>query len=241
MGGFFICTISVFTFTLYIKVLSMDSQIHSSKTLQDIRDMMEKSARFISLSGWSGIWAGMTGLVGAYIAHTWLKDAPNFYRNYNSNDDLIRTRSFDPLTVRFILLAIVVLVVALIGGYYFTWRKTRRSGNSLWSSASRRMLFYMAIPMVAGAAFSLLFLKNGHEGYIASTCLVFYGLALINGSKYTLSDIRYLGYCEFLLGILAMFIPLHGLIFWAIGFGALHIIYGVIMWRKYDMKNTVDQ
>lgn len=220
----------------------MENQLQSSKALQDIRDMMEKSAKFISLSGWSGVWAGTTGLAGAYIAHKWLKGSTRIYNNYRTeHDHIIPTGGLDPLTIRFILLAIVVLIVALIGGYYFTWRKTRRSGGNVWNSATRRMLFYMAIPMLAGGAFSLLFLKNGHEGYIASTCLVFYGLALINGSKYTLSDIRYLGFCELALGIIAMFVPVHGLILWAIGFGALHILYGVIMWRKYDIKKSEER
>lgn len=221
----------------------MDSQLHSSKALQDIRDMMERSAKFISLSGWSGVWAGATGLVGAYIANSWLKGSPDMYYNSfrKANEALITTEQYQSLTVRFLMLAVIVLVVALAGGFYFTWRKTRKSGGSVWNSASRRMLMHMSIPMIAGGAFSLLFLKNGHEAYIASTCLVFYGIALINGSKYTLSDIRYLGFCELILGGIAMFYPGYGLTFWAIGFGALHIIYGIIMWRKYDVKNTADQ
>ena len=59
------------------------------------------------------------------------------------------------------------------------------------------------------------------------------GLALINGSKYTLSDIRYLGLCQVVLGCICIFVPAWGLTFWAIGFGGLHILYGIVMWNKY--------
>jgi hypothetical protein len=63
---------------------------------------------------------------------------------------------------------------------------------------------------------------------------VFYGLALVNASKYTLTDIRYLGITEIILGILNIFFLRRGLYFWALGFGVLHIIYGLVMWWKYE-------
>ena len=94
----------------------------------------------------------------------------------------------------------------------------------------------MAVPLAMGGIFSLFFLANGHEAYIAPACLIFYGIALYNGSKYTYSDIMYLGYMEMALGVANMFFLGYGLTFWAIGFGALHILYGLIMWNKYDKK-----
>src|SRR5690349_9074439 len=105
------------------------------KTLQDIRSIMEKSARFISLSGWSGIWAGVVALAGSFIAKNWLKDLPAA--------DLYD----DAVALKFIILAVIVFIVALIGGYYFTLRKTRLQGNTIWNSASRRMVSQMAIPL----------------------------------------------------------------------------------------------
>ena len=88
--------------------------------------------------------------------------------------------------------------------------------------------------MLAGAIFAFKFLFDEQVSYVAPTCLAFYGLALINGSKYTLSDIKYLGLLEVALGCICLFIPGYGLLFWAIGFGALHVLYGIIMWNKYD-------
>ncbi|MGN6476559.1 MAG: hypothetical protein ACTHKV_04995 [Flavipsychrobacter sp.] len=198
----------------------------SLKTLQDIRSIMDRSARFISLSGWSGIWAGITGLAGSYMAYLWLQQAPEM--------DIINR---DQLITRFVLLALVVLFVALAGGIYFTWRKTRKDGGQLWNNASKRMVAQMMIPLMAGGIFAFSFLRDGHEVYIAPICLAFYGLALINGSKYTLSDIRYLGLCEVTLGCISLFLPGYGLMLWAIGFGILHILYGIIMWNKYDKNN----
>lgn len=208
---------------------------NSHEALRDIKDIMERSAKFISLSGWSGVWAGTVALIGSYIANSWLMDLPaGYYNVYRDVPSVMSAEQYNNITQRFIVLALAVFLVALAGGSYFTWRKTRQKGQALWNAASKRMLTHMAIPLLAGGMFSFLFLYNGHEMYIAPACLVFYGLALINGSKYTLSDIRYLGYLELALGFLNMSMPGYGLTFWAIGFGGLHILYGIIVWNKYD-------
>lgn len=218
----------------------MNNKQQSLEALNDIRDIMEKSARFITLSGWSGIWAGCVGLIGAYIANTWLNGAPDLYYNgYRTPPaDVISSAEYYSLSFRFFILAVVVLIVALAGGYYFTWRRTLKTGQKMLNSASRRMIIHMAVPLIAGGLFSLMFLFNGHEMYIGPACLIFYGLALINGSKYTVSDIKYLGYSELTLGIINMALPGYGLTCWAIGFGVLHILYGIIMWNKYDKTTS---
>jgi len=71
-------------------------------------------------------------------------------------------------------------------------------------------------------------------GMVTPSCLIFYGLALINGSKYTVSEVRYLGYLELVLGIVNLWATRYGLYFWAAGFGVLHILYGIVMWNKYE-------
>jgi hypothetical protein len=90
------------------------------------------------------------------------------------------------------------------------------------------------IPLMAGGLFCLAFLMRGDDFYVGPACLAFYGLALVNGGKYTLGEIRYLGYAELLLGCICLFFPGYGLYFWAAGFGVMHILYGIIMWNKYD-------
>jgi len=209
--------------------MPQDTKDTSLETLQEIRSIMERSARFLSLSGWSGIWAGCVALVGAVIAHYWLLQF-HIQRSYH----------LDEARIKFIFLGIVVFIAALMGGFFFTAQKVRKQGYKLWNSASRQLLLQILVPLVTGGIFVLGFISNANDMYIAPACLVFYGLALINGSKYTLTDIRYLGYMEVALGCINLFFAKYGLYFWTIGFGILHILYGAIMWNKYD-RHTAKQ
>ncbi len=200
--------------------MHQEDQHTSLETLQEIRSIMDRSAKFLTLSGWSGIWAGATALAAAWIANSWIQES-------------LRT-DLSGLSMRLITLAIIVFVVAVSGAFFFTYRKTLKSRQPMWNNASRQLLLHGSIPLLAGAVFALAFIYHGIEILIAPSCLVFYGLALINASKYTRSDIRYLGLLEVILGSICLFMPGYGLYFWAAGFGVLHILYGTIMWNKYD-------
>jgi len=202
------------------------------ETLQDIRQMMERSSRFISLSGLSGIAAGAIALAGAWLAGRILD---NYYGSYNSRG-FFTGDDFGRLKIKLIGLAAAVFAAAFISSFYFTWRRARRQHVSLWGPVSKRLFWNMSVPLLAGAGFILAMLRYDDWGYVSSACLIFYGLALINASKYTLTDIRYLGYYEIILGLVNMFYTGYGLYFWAAGFGLLHIIYGVAMWNKYERK-----
>ena len=207
-------------------------------TLQDIKQMMERSSRFISLSGWSGIAAGTCALVGAYFGHIALKR--NYYSVSTSNQD---ENSYFPFLLRQLFsdrlfhIALVTFITAFISAFVFTYLRSRKNNTPIWSITARRLLINVCIPMITGGIYLLKLIENGTYGLIAPGCLIFYGLALINGSKYTLGEIRYLGYCEIILGIISCWFIGWGLYFWAIGFGLLHIIYGTVMWYKYE-RNT---
>ena len=204
----------------------------SLETLQDIRRMMERSSRFISLSGLSGLSAGICALIGAYIGHGWIMD---YYAagGYISRHGYLHEEAGD-LKWRLVALAVAVLIAALASSTWFTWRKARKSMLPIWDHASKKLAINMAIPLAAGGFFALGLLQHGGWNFIAPACLVFYGLALVNASKYTLTDIRYLGILEIALGCINMYFPHEGLYFWTTGFGLLHIIYGLIMWWKYE-------
>lgn len=191
----------------------------SLETLQDIKRMMERSSRFISLSGLSGVSAGICALIGAWIAHGWIVN--------NHSDGL-------ELKWKLLALAVVVLIAALTSATLMTWRKARKNKLPVWDHASRRLAINMLIPLAAGGFFVIGLLYRSDWEYVAPACLVFYGLALVNASKYTLTDIRYLGLLEIVLGCICMYYPHDGLYFWAVGFGVLHIVYGLIMWWKYE-------
>jgi hypothetical protein len=204
-----------------------DSQTteQSLETLQDIKRMMERSSRFISLSGLSGVSAGICALIGAYLAHGMIR----VYVQGPATESL--RYAFE---LQMFLVAMAVLVAALVSSTLFTWRKARKSKLPILDHASKKLAINMAIPLAAGGFFALGLLQHGGWNFIAPACLVFYGLALVNASKYTLTDIRYLGLLEIALGCINMYFPHEGLYFWTTGFGLLHIIYGLIMWWKYE-------
>ena len=199
------------------------------EAIQDIRKMMQRSSRFISLSGLSGIAAGFWALAGAAIAYTWINE---YYVDYNESGYL--NHSFVELKNRLFLLAAAVLALSLLSAFYFTWRKTEKDKVAMWNHTSRLMTINMIIPLVSGGIFILTMLQYNEWRFVAPACLIFYGLALVNASKYTLSEIRYLGLLQILLGLINTQFIHSGLYFWAIGFGLLHILYGFSMWWKYE-------
>jgi hypothetical protein len=180
----------------------------------------------------SGVSAGICALIGAWIAHSWIGEYYGI-TGYISRFGYMREGATE-LRSKLIGLAIGVLIAALATSTLMTWRKARKSKLPIWDLASRRLAINMMIPLAAGGFFVLGLLYRSDYEYVAPTCLVFYGLALVNASKYTLTDIRYLGLLEIALGCICMYYPHYGLEFWAIGFGALHIVYGLIMWWKYE-------
>ena len=206
--------------------------------LSEIRALMERSTRFLSLSGLSGVWAGMCALAGVAAVYAFLEMPPftaaggSFYF-----DKAINTNKWgmDYKSV-FVLIAIMVLAAALAGGWFFTARKARRRGEQIWDATSRRLLTALAIPLLAGGIFCLALLFRGYVSLLAPCTLIFYGLALVNGSKYTLRDVEYLGLSQVALGLLGIFYPGYGLDIWGLGFGVLHIVYGLWMYWKYDAE-----
>lgn len=203
--------------------------------LREIRSLMERSSRFIGLSGLSGIAAGLCALAGATVTYIYLDVRP-FEHAHQSYFDLALSASKWGVhyTKFFILVGSLTILAAISFGVLFTTRNARQKGQNIWDTTARRLLLNLMIPLSAGGLYCLAMLLHGSIAYLAPATLVFYGLALINGSKYTLHDVYYLGLTEIALGIVAMFLLRYGLEFWVIGFGFLHIIYGTMMYFKYE-------
>ncbi len=201
------------------------------EAIQDIRNMMKKSTRFLSLSGLSGVFAGVFALIGAYVAYLYCQfiNYHNCYTGDGTDTFYINTVYFN-----FILIAVSILSLSILTAYYFSNRKAKRMGQNLFDHTAIRVLINLCIPLVAGGIFCLALLNDGAVYYIAPAMLLFYGLALINASKYTYDDIRYFGICEIVLGLINAFNLGNGLLYWALGFGVLHIVYGATMWYKYE-------
>lgn len=211
----------------------MNKETDHLAQLQEIRSLMERSSRFISLSGLSGVFAGVFALLGALAAYMKLGNNLNIstYYEYPVSSSI---ESNQHVLTFFIVDAILVLAASLTVGVLLTWRSSKKNGQTIWDATAKRMLINLMIPLATGGLFCMILLMHGLIGLVAPATLIFYGLALINASKYTLNDIRYLGICEIVLGLLAAVFIGFGLVFWAVGFGVLHIVYGLLMYNKYE-------
>lgn len=216
--------------------------MEASKYLEDIasiKTMMHKSSRFMSLSGLSGILAGVYALIAAVIAHYALSGMGIFLVLLEPKgiqgilNDIIGG-GLNHLSASLLLIFIITLTLAIITGIILTFRKAKKNDEKIWDASSKRLIANFAIPLFAGGAFCIVLIQYGIVGLIAPATLIFYGLALFNASKYTLGDIKYLGLANVAIGLIATQFIGYGLYFWAFGFGVLHIVYGVIMYNKYD-------
>jgi hypothetical protein len=202
--------------------------------LNEIRSMMERSSRFISLSGLSGVVAGLAAFIGVFAAYLYFGQLQNYYlRSEKIYESIGGAFTKDFLAFLFVD-ALVVLTVAIGFGIYFTTRQAKKKGQAVWSPISHRMIVSLAIPLITGGLFCFILLLNNYLKVILPCTLIFYGLGLVNASKYTLKDIHYLGITEIILGLAAAIYPRFGMFFWAVGFGIMHIIYGTIMYFKYE-------
>lgn len=208
---------------------SMNEQEEQLKALGEMRDLMNRSSRFLSLSGLSGIFAGIFALLGAGAAYLVLFDAS--YVGWFVSDSRYDATKFYTF---FFTDAGAVLFLSLFAAWYFSSRRAKKAGVPFWDATAWRMLVNLFIPLIAGGIFCFALLYHGTIGFIAPATLIFYGLALLNASKYTVNDIRYLGISEIILGLISMFFIANGLLFWALGFGVLHIIYGIVLYYKYE-------
>lgn len=197
------------------------------KDLTEIRSMMERSTKFLSLTGMSGIMAGIYALVGAYVAY-------NFYYPQEISYNTLGGEGITESMLKLVLLALIILVLAVGTAIFLSYGKAKKQGEKIWNSAARRMVVNMTIPLVTGGIFILIIFSKGLIGLIAPLTLIFYGLALLNASKFTFEEVKYLGIIEIVLGLIASYFIGYGLLFWAIGFGIMHVIYGIYMHVRYE-------
>jgi hypothetical protein len=209
----------------------METNSKSVEDIKTIRKIMEESSRFLSLSGLSGVFAGTFALAGATVAFFLI-------RNYEANHlaELFKTLSGKAavaLRWKLIADALIVLFLSVVFALYFSNRKAKAEGKISWTPVSRRLLLNLLIPLTTGGLFIIILMVQNYNHLIVPGMLIFYGLALVNGGKFTFGEVFYLGILEILTGLVATLLPLLALGFWIFGFGILHIVYGIIMYRKY--------
>ena len=196
----------------------METITNYSEDIKTIKRIMEESSRFLSLSGLSGIFAGILAFLGGFAVH--------FLR--------LRTQDISLLKYEVVAVAMIVLILALAGSFYFSIRKARSKGQKIWTPVSRRLLLNLFIPLISGGFFILILYFENHWKLIVPAMLIFYGLSLVSAGKFTYSEVFYLGLAELITGFLAAIFQESFILFWVLGFGFLHIVYGLIMYRKYQ-------
>lgn len=210
-----------------LSIYNMETNQKHLQDLAEIKSLMEKSSRFLSLSGLSGVFAGSFAIFGAL--NVWLYTRAGMVKydhQFRGLGDFVE----EPV-LRFMLInAAIVLFLSLLSAWYFSKRKANRMNLPLWNPASKRMLLNLLIPLITGGVLCVILMIRQDLNLIAPLMLLFYGLALINAGKYTEDSINYLGFVEIITGLLAVVFINHSLLFWTLGFGVWHIIYGVVMY-----------
>jgi hypothetical protein len=197
--------------------------------LKDIREIMQRSSKFLSLSGLSGILVGIYALLAAFIAYplTQMKmPAQN------------QTEFINELLSHLIPIAGILLLVSLLTIFLLTIKQAKKEQKPIWGPGSKLLLLNLLIPLATGAILTTIFIFRGYYEIISPALLIFYGLALVNAAKYTRPEILGLGIAEILLGLIAAIFPAYGLYLWAVGFGVIHIIYGAIFLRNESKQKV---
>lgn len=211
----------------------MKNETESIEDLKAIRKIMEESSRFLSLSGLSGIFAGLTAIAGAIFAYFFILD--NGHIHYETYLSSLSGKETFSLRWQLMADAAIVLVISVLLSLYFSMKRAKKEGSNFFTLTSKRMLINLLIPLVTGGVFITALLLQNNIRLIVPCFLIFYGLALVNAGKFTYNEIFYLGVMEIIIGLVATFIPGLSLVFWIIGFGILHIVYGLAMYRKYEI------
>lgn len=201
--------------------------------LKEIRSIMDRSTRFISLSGMSGIMAGIYALLGSVAGYFVIKKA--LVNGYTDTLDSILSSPWDRNpSAQILVIAAIVLLMAVITAVFMTKSKAAKHKQNIWNKQSIRLVLHFLAPLTIGGLFTLVLIQYRLIGLVAPAMLIFYGLACMNAAKYTLGTVKYLGLTCAILGLINTQFIGFGLYFWAAGFGLCHIIYGAVMYYKYD-------
>lgn len=202
--------------------------------IKHIRQMMEESSKFLSLSGLSGIAVGSIALLGAAIVHYWILDQGTI--KYDEYLKVLPGTYSKGIRVSMLLTAVFVLLSAVIAAWFISYKKSRKLNVRFWTTSAKKMVYSLLTVLVTGGLFCLILIFHGYLKIITSVMLLFYGLALLNSAKYSKHDIKSLAYTQIILGLIAALFLNYGLLIWTIGFGLVHILYGILMYFKYEWR-----
>jgi heme/copper-type cytochrome/quinol oxidase subunit 2 len=207
-------------------------------TLSEIRDLMQKSSKFLTLSGISAVLVGVYACVAAVIAYSILGSEGGLPWDFAEFPKLQVNTPYRLQLMEFFAVVLILLCLATV--YAFSYRKAKKQQTPLvFNITARRFLWSFFLPMIVGGILCIALIYRQKYGLTSDVMLIFYGIALVNASSYTYSNARFLGYAELALGLTDSFINGHALLFWTLGFGVFHIVYGIFIHLKYDRRQKI--
>ena len=178
--------------------------------LRYIRETMERASAFTAVPGWGQVVIGITAIAATFVA----------------------ARQTTPRAWLGVWVAEAIISL-LIAGWLMD-RKARRLGVPLFSGPGRKVAFSLSPPMVVGALLTVALFRKGLFGVIPAMWLLLYGTGVVTGGMFSVGVVPIMGLCFMLLGAVGLFVPSSmGNWLMAAGFGGLHIVFGVIIARKY--------
>lgn len=178
--------------------------------LQYIRETMRQAAAFTAFPGWDMVLIGVLALVATVYAS--------------------RRITVWGWLATWAVTALIGTALGLAGMF----RKARLTGDPLWSIPARKFVTNFTPPLVAGAVLTGMMYYHGFHGHYVPLWLLLYGAAVIAGGSLSVKPVPVMGMLFMALGIVAVFAPQRWEVwFMAAGFGALHIIFGVVIARRY--------
>jgi len=215
---------------IYFEIQSTFKMKKPEEELAEIKSMMERSTRFLSLSGLSGVLAGLYALSAAGLAWYWIYFPSSSWGKGEGAANL----SFRDVLNRLLLLGLSTLIAAVSTAYFLSKKKGNNSSQLFWTPASKRFLQALFLPVALGGFFCFALLHERAFGLIPAATLIFYGIGLVQSAQFTLGEIKNLGFTQLALGLIAAFFPDFGLLCWALGFGAFHVVYGALMYFRHE-------
>jgi hypothetical protein len=183
---------------------------HAMDNLRFIRETMERAGSFTAVPGWGGFAMGVSALVAAAIA-----------ARQSTPDAWLATWLFEG----FFAIALGALAMK---------RKADSAQVPMLSAPGRRFVLSFAPPLLVGALLTIVLYRAGLSGAIPGTWLLLYGTGVVTGGAFSVRIVPVMGLCFMLVGAIALFCPLSwGTTFLATGFGGLHLIFGLIIARRY--------
>jgi hypothetical protein len=193
------------------------------RDIAEVRSLMERSTRFLSLSGLAGVMAGIYALAGVFIVWKAI--------GFEPTEDVVVAETFSMQHV--VLVALGVLILSIGTALLLSSATARKRNESIWNPVAKRVAAHFGLPLITGGLLMLIFLSQDMTRLLIPSSLIFYGIALFSAGPFTFREIKTLGIIQIALGLFSAYAVEYSLLCWAAGFGIAHMIYGIYLHLRY--------